>query len=151
MEQAGNITISNKRRHRISDRCEHGNFTTTDVFREINSNYLNSHSCMMWIVKKLHPGGARCPSCLNPIQATGYSRYLTGQQIRCNKCGKFFTVLTGTFLSGTHMEYHDIFFLAFLLELGLSTKQISEKMTLDPDTIRLWKAKFDLVRKSKEL
>lgn len=151
MEITENIATTRRSIRRNSSSAFHGVFTTTTVLQEITPSFFDSRMCKLWIIKQLHPAGARCPSCYKPISEKVLPKFLDNGKVKCSRCGKFFTALTGTFMAGTHMEFTDIFFLALCLEIGLSVKSVADRIGLDQDTVRLWRDKFRLIKKTRGL
>jgi transposase-like protein len=64
------------------------------------------------------------------------------KRIKCGRCGKYFTALTGTFLSGCHFNFREIVLLALLLALGVVDKQIAAILKISSENVRLWRHHF---------
>lgn len=148
METAVNVATPCKTTRKARSSIFHGVFTTSTVLKEISPSLLNPRSCRLWIIRQLHPRGAFCPSCHKPVSERSLPKFLNNEKVKCSECGKFFTALTGTFIAGTHMDFAEIFFLSLCLEIGLSAKSIADRMGLDPDTVRLWRDRFRLIKTS---
>jgi transposase-like protein len=71
------------------------------------------------------------------------------KRIKCDRCGKYFTALTNTFLSGCHFDFREIVLLAFLLALGVSDNQIATTLKISDESVRLWRLKFKELEKIK--
>jgi transposase-like protein len=73
------------------------------------------------------------------------------KRIKCGGCGKYFTALTDTFLSGSHMSFREIILLAFLLGLNVADKQIAAVMKMSQENIRLWRHRFEALARAKKI
>lgn len=135
MEYTENTAIKNK---------QHlgGVFVPGDVLKAFDVNVLNNETCKMWITEKLHHNEARCPRCGASLPERQMHSFLDYKRIKCDKCGKYFTALTGTFLSGCHFSFREIVLLAFLLALRVPDKQIAATLKISAENVRLWKEKF---------
>lgn len=127
-------------------------FLPADVAKAFGAGYLDNDICRYWIVRQLHPEThPTCPSCRIEISDRALPRFLEGGRIYCNSCGKFFTALTGTVLSGCHLTFSGIFLLALFLGLGLRNDLIAEKLSLSSETVRLWQKKFQTLEQLRTL
>lgn len=151
MEIAENTATIGRHGKQARSLVPHGAFTTAAILRDIAPSFFNPLLCRFWVIRQLHRAGARCPSCGQPVSQRVLPRFLANGRVKCNRCGKFFTALTGTFLAGTHMGFTEIFFLAFGIEMGFSVRVMSERTGLDPDTVRLWRDKFRFMEKTQQL
>ncbi len=134
-----------------SERVGSGLFTTSAVLQAVTPSFLSTQTCRSWVIGQLHRSGARCPSCNHPVSRRVLPRFLGNGRVKCSRCNKFFTALTGTFLAGTHMDFREIVFLAFSIEIGLPARVIAERMGVDADTVRLWRDKFRFIGKTAKL
>jgi transposase-like protein len=114
-----------------------------EAFAALNADFFDEVRCRHWILKKLHPGGARCPGCQRTIN-DGRRRYhfWNGDRLNCEYCGKYFTALTGQIFSGAHLDFKGLFLLAVLSGAGINDKIIAEKLKITPESCRLWRIKF---------
>ncbi len=135
MEPIENTAINNEYR-------QGGGFVPADVLRVFSADLLDSEKCKMWIIEKLHQNNARCPGCGAAVPDRLMHSFWDCKRIACDKCGKYFTTLTGTFLSGCHFDFREIFLLAFLLSLGVSDKKIAQIIKISAESVRLWRLKF---------
>jgi len=119
-----------------------GVFVPGDVLKDFDVNVLNNETCKMWITERLHRNEVRCPRCGASLPGRLMYSFWDCKRIKCDKCGKYFTALTGTFLSGCHFSFREIFLLSFLLALGVPDKQIAATLKISAENVRLWKAKF---------
>lgn len=121
-----------------------GFFVPRDVLRAFGANFFDEYTCRHWVLHKIHGDRAFCPSCGTEITGDmAKGRFYSGGRLRCCVCGKHFTALTGTFLNGTHMGFKDLILLSVLLGLDLEVKKIADFLGRNPETVRLWKHKFD--------
>jgi len=129
-------------------------FLPSDVAREFGPAFLDEDLCRYWIIKHLHPEAPpACPSCQANISDRSLPKFWEGDRIYCNACGKFFTALTGTFLSGCHLNFSGMFLLAAFLGLGIRSDLIADKLSLSVESVRLWQKKYkaiELLTKIKE-
>lgn len=71
------------------------------------------------------------------------------KRIKCAGCGAMFTAMTGTFLSGTHLQCEEIVLMCMLLSLGVQDKEIARIVRISAESVRLWRHKFDAIEKMK--
>ena len=116
-----------------------GHFTPEEVFHAINPGFLDEDMIRFWIVHRLHHAGARCPNCREKIQPAQRRRWSQLKPIYCRACHSRFTATTGTFLAGSQMQPREVFFLFLMFRLGLTNRQIAERMACTGETIRLWR------------
>jgi transposase-like protein len=118
-------------------------FSMVDAVQTFGIDFLDETACRMWILKSLHGESAiTCPECGSGLTDKGLQRFWSGCRVRCCSCGKFFTSLTGTVLSGVHLEFRAIMLLAVLLFFGVKADYIAGKLDVSIETIRIWKKKF---------
>jgi transposase-like protein len=127
-------------------------FTPQALLEEFNADFLDLEKCRSWILAKVHPSGARCPDCESSItDPVRLRRFWTLERLRCPSCAKMFTALTGTFLTGSHMDPREIVLLTILLAVGMSNATIARILNNSPETIRLWNRKFRSPGRKKEI
>lgn len=119
-----------------------GIFSPGDIARAFGADFFDHDACRNWILHQLHHNVPRCPGCRAEVLLKSQPRFWAGDRVKCN-CGKFFTALTGTFLSGCQLDFREVILLAILLSLGVSDKTIAEFLNMSPAGIRLWRQKFD--------
>jgi transposase-like protein len=135
MELTNNIaTLENKNRVGI--------FTPADIVGSFDADFLAEDSCRTWIMKKLYQDQELCPGCGIKIPENLLQNFWENKRIRCDRCGKYFTALTDTFLSGCHFDFREIVLLAFLLALGIEDKRIAATLKVSDESVRLWRLKF---------
>jgi len=117
-------------------------FMPADVLAAFDASFLDETWCRIWVLMKQHPVKARCPSCGQDIPTRLKQSFWDCKRIKCDTCGKFFTVLTGTPLSGSHFDFREIVLLSVLIALGVGDKQIAATLTMSTENVRLWKRKF---------
>lgn len=140
MEVIDNTTISPKQTKAGSRPMTFG---PGDVGKMFVANFLHEASCRDWIIGQLHPDGPRCPRCSGMIvNKESLRSYRLGCRVRCRWCGKYFTVLTGTFLSGCHLSFSQVILMAILIDAGAADSQISRLMGMSRDGIRRWRLRF---------
>lgn len=110
----------------------------TDIF---GASFFDHNVCRQWILNRLHPSGAHCPMCAAAVPEKFHKRFWSGERMRC-QCGKFFTALTGTFLSGCSLDFREVILLAVLLCLGIDNRKIAGFLKMTPESIRIWRQKF---------
>lgn len=128
-----------------------GAFVPHDVLRVFNAEFLVDDHCRAWVIGRLHGDqegmiGVEhpcCPGCGTPIADRTLQSFRECKRVRCDSCGKYFTALTDTFLSGCHFDFREIVLLALLLALGVQDKQIADILKISIESVRLWKLKFN--------
>lgn len=118
-------------------------FSPHDVGRSMIARFFDPAVCREWILEKLHPAGARCPGCATAIASYASLRsYRLGARVKCVKCGKFFTALTGTFLSGCHLSFAQVIHMSILIDAGADDAQIARQMSMSPEGVHGWRLRF---------
>lgn len=117
-------------------------FTAADAVHVFNANFLDYEFSRLWVLKTLHPDGGRCPGCGEIIPEKSQERFWQCKRVICWNCGKYFSALTGTFLSGCQQDFRTIILLAVLIGLGVPGGQISSIVRMSEDSIRIWRRKF---------
>jgi transposase-like protein len=123
----------------------HGVFTPQDVLNIFNVNFMDYDFARLWVLKRLHPNGANCPACSEPIPENKLYRFWSNQRISCRICGKYFTALTGTFIAGCQMDFRGIILLSFLLSLGIHDQVIAKTIDISKENVRLWRLRFKAI------
>ena len=151
MEVMETIAISSGDHRESGGDCEdrpwgigRGWFTPADVLEIFNVNFLDNEFAMRWILKRLHPDGAHCPGCGAAVPEKKLQRFWYNQRISCPDCRKYFTALTGTFVSGCQLDFGGMVLLALLLALGVHDKQIAAIVCMSAENVRLWRIKFNI-------
>ena len=124
-------------------------FDINDVLHDFQANFLNEVVCREWVLKRLHPTGAYCPGCGVAIPEKSLQRFWMSERVKCCQCNKFFTALTGTFLSGCQLDYREVILLAILLSTDMSDKTIAEILNMSAANVRIWRNKFEIMGKLK--
>lgn len=122
-------------------------FLPGDVFIMFSAEFLDADKCRDALLQLMHGWKSTCPRCCADIESPSFWE---GKRTRCPACGKFFTAVTGTFINGTHFDFRTVFCLALFLEAGLSHKIIAQLLQISPETVRLWKMKFDAFKTIKK-
>jgi transposase-like protein len=126
-----------------------GIFTPVDTLTGFDADFLDEDRCRIWIIKKLYQHQEFCPGCGFDIPGNLLQSFWENKRIKCDRCGKYFTALTNTFLSGCHFDFREIVLLAFLLALGVSDNQIATTLKISDESVRLWRLKFKELEKIK--
>ncbi len=121
-------------------------FGPVDVGQSRLAKFLNPDSCREWVLNRLHPNGPRCPGCGESITSYPSLRsFRLGARVRCCRCGKYFTALTGTFLSGCHLSLPQVILIAILIDAGADDTRIARLMEVSAEGVRGWRLKFNHV------
>jgi len=124
-----------------------GLFLCDDVMTAPAHAFFNEAVCREWILKRLHPDGAYCPGCGLAVPERALPRFWEAERVKCSACGKFFTALTGTFLSGCQLDFCRVIRLADLLALGVPDKKIAEILPMSAANVRIWRNKYKAIEK----
>jgi len=118
-------------------------FGPIDVGRSRIAKFLDDGSCREWVLSRLHPDGPRCPGCGESITSYPSLRsFRMGARVRCCRCGKYFTALTGTFLSGCHLSFPQVVLMAILIDAGADDARIARLMEVSTEGVRGWRLRF---------
>lgn len=127
-------------------------FSVAQIGQVFDANFLDESACRLWILKALHnKPPVICPECGSKLSESCCGRFWEAKRIRCTNCGKFFTALTKTILSGCHLNFRSIMLLAVLLHYGFKTDLIAKKLDISSETVRLWQKKLSSLEKLNEL
>jgi len=118
-------------------------FPHEQILRELSSAFFDESFCRKWILQKLYPTGAVCPKCGSGLSAKTERQFWSGKRFKCQSCGGFSTALTGSFLSGSQFSFAEIVILALMLSLTSWDRQIAEVLAVHPQTIKMWRLKFN--------
>lgn len=124
-------------------------FDITDVVADFQANFMNEISCREWVLRRLHPSGAFCPGCGMTVPEKSLQRFWMSERIKCCHCEKFFTALTGTFLSGCQLDFREVILLAVLLSPDMTDKTIADILNMSSANVRIWRNKFEAMGKLK--
>jgi transposase-like protein len=119
----------------------------TGVLSAPVSIFFDEEACREWVLKRLHQDGPRCPGCGDAVPEKFLPRFYEAERLKCGVCGKFFTGLTGTFLSGCQLTFAEVVALAILLSPELTDKKIADVLGMSSANIRIWRLKFDAMDK----
>ena len=104
---------------------------------------LDEEACRTWALKILHPTGASCPACQKDVsEPRRLERFWKNERISCESCGKKFRAVSRSPLSGMHLDFRELFFLLHQNSSGIKAEEISRKMNVDGNTVRLWLGKL---------
>ncbi|MGA2333022.1 MAG: hypothetical protein ABSG75_14805 [Syntrophales bacterium] len=108
-----------------------------------NADFLDEDKCISWILSHLHGDNAYCPSCGAIILDSQRLQHFWGcERLNCKECGAFFTALTDTIFSGSHMSLRELYLMMMLIGAGLGDRMIAKKVGISAESVRLWKSKF---------
>lgn len=121
-----------------------------DFIRFVNENFtvelFDEKKCTAWILNKLHPTGAYCPRCKEPIESDkSLQNFWSLKRVYCRHCKKVFTALTGTMLNGIQMSLRSIFAMGVFIGLGVDRNTIAKLLKIHPETVRIWEGKFKII------
>jgi|SRR5208337_1562998 len=108
-----------------------------EVSMTVSANFLSEDACREWVLRCLHTKGVYCPRChVQMIDEKRLTRFFANQRIFCPSCQKFFTAVSQTFLSGTHLNFRQIVALASLVHLKVRPPEIVRIIGEDAWTVR---------------
>jgi transposase-like protein len=134
-----------------TQQSDRGVFAPADVLAEFNAEFLDEMWCRAWVLQRLHRESPRCPGCEEEIPDRLMQSFCETRRIRCDRCEKYFTALTGTFLSGCHFSFREIVLLAFMLALGIRDKQIAATLKISVESVRLWRHRFNAIARANNM
>jgi hypothetical protein len=124
-----------------------GVFLPSTIAHDFGAHFLDSECCATWLMSKIHPDGPHCPGCGVGINdEKRLKALLSDKRIRCPQCGRFFSMLSRSFLSGTHLGCSEIVLLALLLGLDVPIKTVSGLTRQTDETVRTYERKFRMLQ-----
>lgn len=102
---------------------------------------LDADYCRFLIYRWLHPDGVRCPHC--GADGSPYSSRLNAGLRALCLCGKWYSAVSGTWLSGCKLDPRKVYMLAFLVREGFSDSRIAEITDMDRSTVWAWRRKLE--------
>lgn len=124
-------------------------FIPMDIVKDFNAEFLVESFCRYWVIEQLHPNKKfTCPECGTPIAENLMRSFWENKRMQCDACGKWFTALTNTFLSGCHLDFPHIVLFSLLIGLGVEDKEIARIIKITTESVRLWKIKFKELEKA---
>ena len=124
-----------------------GNISRADVMAAPVAGFFNEVACREWILKRLHLSAERCPGCGEKIPEKALPRFYEAERVKCSSCGKFFTALTGTFLSGCQLTFAEVIALAMFLSPDITDRKIAEVLSMSQANVRIWRSRFEAMEK----
>lgn len=122
-----------------------GVFVPEDVAGQGVVSFLDEELCRVWILGQVHERGVDCPGCGGEIVSkASLQSFWAGARVKCGRCGKYFTALTNTFLSGVHLSYSAMVMMAILIAAGADDATIAGLMHLSAEGVRGWRCRFKL-------
>jgi transposase-like protein len=115
---------------------------TESARQAFSADCLRKAVCLEWLATQLHPEGARCPGCGREVDGKQLIRWKAFERLQCHGCGKFFTAITGTWMSGAKISPKQIFVLAVLIQMDVETPVIASAVGVSEVTVRFWADKF---------
>lgn len=103
---------------------------------------LDPIACRAFLVRRLHPGGGRCPDCGTTLTGRQAETFADGGRVHCNACDRWFTYRTGTPLQGSTADDRQIFLLVLLTAAGCPVATVAAACRLSDDTVRAWQRRF---------
>jgi transposase-like protein len=101
---------------------------------------LDLEKCRHILIEAIHGSRRECPQCRHDLRTNSrkLKRFETMERMKCPSCSKWFTALTGTVLSSTHLDIRLFVLMCFLIHLDLPAQLIAKITGLYPETIRVW-------------
>lgn len=121
---------------------EKANFTYALV-GAISPSFLDANAATRWLVHRLHPDGPACPYCSALIISR--QRRATWEslgRVKCPRCPRTFTAITGTPLHGSTLTPADLVLMALLMAAGLDNAAIAERVGCDRTTVYRWRPRL---------
>ncbi|RJP90920.1 MAG: hypothetical protein C4518_08465 [Desulfobacteraceae bacterium] len=124
-------------------------FSPENLLSEFSPEFLNPVFCREWIIKKIHPEGARCPHCYMEISdIRELERFWRGDQVKCPGCARKFTARSKTILAGIGADDRKLILFMLFFALKMPISQIEKYAKMDKRTLFLYRHRFGLSHKN---
>jgi transposase-like protein len=90
---------------------------------------LDEATCLQWLERHLHPEGLRCPRC-GATERRLFRPQATFPAFRCQRCDRYYTVLTGTAFAKTRQTPQKLVLLLRGIAKGESTACLARELDL---------------------
>ena len=118
---------------------------SSEAGARFNSGMLDWAQTAHWMIDQLHADGKRCPHCgIGIVDETRMQRWYQGERIKCSStdCGRFYTSLTNTELSGSTLDPRELYLLKCLIEWKVAPATIVTIIPINKETVARWEKRF---------
>jgi len=140
---------SGKKRSPRGKEYSPGSFSPGEAASALSAELLDEDRCREWILERLHPDGAHCLGCAEPIlDGTTLHNFWQGNRCNCKNCGRWFSATSGSFLQNMQLTFAQVFLLASFadyLSCGLTLSRAAAALNISPDTVRIWQRRFKAI------
>ena len=103
--------------------------TPDEAKRQFRPALIDMQSARAWWIQREHPSGIWCPACSHEIIAEPLIRkWWADESIHCPECGKEFNSRTGTFLSGSQLDWRQAYLILLLDAMDFSNSTIAQRI-----------------------
>ncbi len=110
------------------------------LLNTISPAFLDAEQATRWLVHRLHPHGPACPHCGCPVASP--RRRATWEvlgRVKCTGCGRTFSAISRTPLSGSTLSPRAVLLMALLLLGGHDHKTVAARVGCDRSTVNRWR------------
>lgn len=117
--------------------------TIQNIIDQLQPSCFDEAGCRQLILGLLHPEGARCPSCRQPVDAAQSAAFWSGGRLTCIACKIGFTARSKTIIDKAGLGYSDIFRFAIFGSIDFAPAEIADRLGLHRNTINNWRKRLD--------
>ncbi|HVN96056.1 MAG TPA: hypothetical protein VMT62_06475 [Syntrophorhabdaceae bacterium] len=113
-----------------------------EILSQFSAAFFDETNCRTWILRQLHPHGAKCPSCGAELQGKSEKSFWENRRIHCSRCKNWFTALSKTAFSSVHMPFSKMMLVGLMFALGQPVRLIATMAESNRNTVRGWRRRF---------
>jgi transposase-like protein len=122
-------------------------FDPSVALNDFSVKFFNYFECHDWVMKKLHPDGFFCIHCGHRFDEETSKNLYQLKRVLCRNCKKYYSAKMGTILHHAWVSPAEVFIMAVLMALGIDNERIAKIINIHPDSIRLWRLRFESGKK----
>ncbi|QXE89971.1 hypothetical protein KP001_16320 [Geomonas subterranea] len=118
----------------------------SEISRHLTECLLDEPAAVKCFLQAMHGYEAKCPGCGMAVTSSrALESFWALRRVSCRRCNKLFSGFSGTPLQNLKISARKLYLIVFYTGLGLSPKEISDRLDLQVSTVQVW------VEKAKEI